>query len=65
VVIADSEEEVIKLRGWKDDLEMKGFRVNLSKTKLMSVREMQFLVKMWAQYSDLTVNDGCVRHVIV
>jgi len=40
VVIADSEEEVIrKLNVWKEGLDKQGVRLNMSKTKLIVGRE--------------------------
>jgi len=41
-VIAETEEELIKrLNEWKDNVESKGMRVNMSKTKLMISGEHQ------------------------
>ena len=43
-VIADTEEELIKrLNEWKDNVESKGTRVNMNKTKVMISGERVFL----------------------
>ena len=43
-VIAETEEELIKrLNGWKDNVESKGMRVNMNKTKVIISGERQMV----------------------
>jgi len=41
VVIAETEEDLIRLNEWKDFVENKGMRVNMNKTKVMISEERQ------------------------
>jgi len=42
VVVAETEEDLIKrLNEWKDNVENRGMRVNMNKTKVMISREQQ------------------------
>ena len=58
-VIAETEEELIKrLNEWKDNVESKGMRVNMNKTKVMISGERQMATLngcCWFQYSWLYV----------
>jgi len=47
-VIAKTEEELIKtLNEWKDNMESKGMRVNMNKTKVMLSGERQKVRQKW------------------
>jgi len=77
VVIAETEEDLIKrLSEWKDNMENRGVRVNMNKTKLENVRSqcrrlqdgrvvyaVEVLVVI--QYSVLVVRSWCTRSVVV
>ena len=77
VVIAETEEDLIKrLSKWKDNMENRGVRVNMNKTKLENVRSqcrrlqdgrvvyaVEVLVVI--QYSVLVVRSWCTRSVVV
>ena len=79
-VIAETEEELIKrLNEWKDNLESKGMRVNLNKTKVMISGERQKVrqkavrwpagsavkVLVAIHYSVLVARNGYIRNVVV
>jgi len=52
VVIAESEEDLIKrLNGWKSNVENRGMRVNMNKTKVMISGERQKPVQKSARWS--------------
>ena len=57
-VIAETEEELIKrLNEWKDNVESKGMRVNMNKTKVMISGERQMVRQKavrWRQCSDIS-----------
>jgi len=77
VVIAETEEELIKrLKVWKENVESKGMRVNVNKTKGMISGECQkvrqkvvrgFAVKVLVEihYSVLAARNGFIRNVVV
>jgi len=64
-VIAETEEEQIKrINEWKDNVESKGMRVNMNKTKVMisverqKVRQKAVKVLVAIHYSVLVVRNG-------
>jgi len=77
VVIAETEEDLIKrLSEWKDNMENRGVRVNMNKTKVENVRSQcrrlqdgrvvyvaEVLVVI--QYNVLVVRSWCTRSVVV
>jgi len=79
VVIAETEDDLIKrLNEWKDNMENRGMRVNMNKTKLMISGEHQTLTQKavrWPcgvcgrgvviQYSVLVVRSSYTRSVVV
>ena len=81
VVIAETEEDLIKrLNEWKDNVENRGMRVNMIKTKVVISGECQKpiqkaarwpcgvcgrRVKVVIQYSVLVVRSGYTRSVVV
>ena len=79
-VIAETEEELIKrLNEWKDNVESKGMRVNMNKTKVVISGERQkvrqkdvdghvgFAVKVLVaiHYSAVVARNGYIRNVVV
>jgi len=78
-VIAETEEELIKrLNEWKDNVESKGVRVNMNKTKVMISGERQKVrqkacghvgsavkVLVAIHYSELVARNGYIRNVVV
>ena len=75
-VIAETEEELIKrLNEWKDNVESKGMRVNMNKTKVMISGERQMVrqkdvrwpvkVSVAIQYSVVVARNGYIRNVVV
>ena len=78
-VIAETEEELIKrLNEWKDNMEIKGMRVSMNKTKVMISGERQVKQKAvrWPcgvrskgvgsiHYSVLVARNGYIRNVVV
>jgi len=79
-VIAETEEELIKrLNEWQDNVESKGMRVNMNKTKVMISGERQKVrqkaedghvgsavkVLVAIHYSVLVARNGYIRNVVV
>jgi len=79
-VVTETEEELIKrLNVWKDNVESKGMRVNMNKTKVMISGERQMVrqkavrcharsavkVLVAIQYSVLVARNGYIRNVVV
>jgi len=76
-VIAETEEELIKrLDEWKDNVENRGTRANMKKTKVQNVRSqcrrlqdgrVVYVVEVLVvlQYSVLVVRSGYTRSVVV
>ena len=80
-VIAETEEELIKrLNEWKVNVESKGMRVNMNKTKVMISGERQMVrqkdvrwpcggsavkVSVAIQYSVVVARNGYIRNVVV
>ena len=51
VVIAETEEDLIKrLNEWKNNVENRGMRVNMNKTKVMMSGERQKPVAVWCMW---------------
>jgi len=71
-VIAETEEEQIKrINEWKDNVESKGMKVNMNKTKVMisverqKVRQKAVKVLAAIHYSVLVVRNGYTRSAAV
>jgi len=76
-VIAESEDDLIKrLNEWKDNVENRGMRVNMNKTKVVINEEWQKVTQKavrWprgvcgrgVQYSVLVVRSGYTGNVVV
>ena len=71
-VIAETEEEQIKrINDWKDNVESKGMKVNMNKTKVMisverqKVRQKAVKVLVAIHYSVLVVRNGYTRSAVV
>ena len=72
-VIAETEEEQIKrINEWKDNVESKGMKVNMNKTKVMisvcerqKVRQKAVKVLVAIHYSVLVVRNGYTRSAAV
>ena len=79
-VIAETEEDLIKrLNEWKDNVESKGMRVNMNKTKVMISGERQMVrqkdvrwpmastvkVSVAIQYSVVVARNWYIRNVVV
>jgi len=79
-VIAENEEELIKrLNEWKDNMESKGMRVSMNKTKVMISGERQKVKQkavIWPcgsavkvlvaiHYSVIVARNGYIRNVVV
>jgi len=61
VVIAENEEDLIKrLNKWKNNVENRGMRVNMNKTKAMISRERQKPVQKAARWPSCGVCGRCV-----
>ena len=60
-VIAETEEELIKrLNEWKENVESKGMRVNMNKTKVMISGERQMVWQKTARWPCEVCNKGVV-----
>ena len=58
-VIAETEEELIKrLNEWKENVESKGIRVNMNKTKVMISGERQMVWQKAARWPCMVYNKG-------
>ena len=79
-MIAETEEELIKrLNEWKHNVESKGMRVNMNKTKVMISGERQMVrqkdvrwpcrvcskLSVAIQYSVVVARNGYIRNVVV
>jgi len=79
-LIAETEEELIKrLNEWKDNVESKGMRVSMNRTKVMTSGERQMVkqkdvrwpcgvcskVLVAVQYSVVVARNGYIRNVVV
>jgi len=74
VVIAETEDDLIKrLNEWKNNVENRGIRVNMNKTKVMiSIERQKPVQKVYVakvlvviQYNVLVVTSGYTRSVVV